>query len=98
MTNRRNFIKQMMDASTLVLGCKLLHFCLKTDNTSAQHEDGDAYATPHAMKGRMINESSDCVMPIWLLANKNGGICCLNLRLCGELQGKTLLPLSSHTL
>lgn len=98
MTNRRNFIKQMMGASTLVLGCKLLHFCLKTDNTSAQHEDGEAYATPHAMKGRMINESSDCVMPIWLLANKNGGICCLNLRLCGELQGKTLLPLSSHTL
>lgn len=98
MTNRRNFIKQMMDASTLVLGCKLLHFCLKTDNTSAQHEDGDSYATPHAMKGRMINESSDCVMPIWLLANINGVICCLNLRLCGELQGKTLLPLSSHTL
>ena len=98
MTNRRNFIKQIMGASSLVLGSKILSSYTKVDNVFAQHEDGDAYATPHAMKGRIINESSDCVMPIWLLANKNGGICCLNLRLCGELQGKTLLPLSSHTL
>lgn len=98
MTNRRNFIKQMMGASSLVLGSKILSSYTKVDNTFAQHEDGETFATPHAMKGRMINESSDCVMPIWLLANKNRGICCLNLRLCGELQGKTLLPLSFHTL
>lgn len=98
MTNRRNFIKQMMGASSLVLGSKILSSYTKVDSAFAQHEDGETFATPHAMKGRMINESSDCVMPIWLLANKNGGICCLNLRLCGELQGKTLLPLSSHTL
>ncbi len=98
MRNKRHQVKQMMDASTLVLGSKILSSYTKVDNAFAQHEDGETFATPHAMKGRMINESSDCVMPIWLLANKNGGICCLNLRLCGELQGKTLLPLSSHTL
>ncbi|UEA63210.1 DUF4434 domain-containing protein [Hoylesella buccalis] len=54
MTNRRNFIKQIMGASTLVMGSKILSSYTKVDNTFAQHEDGETFATPHAMKGMPI--------------------------------------------
>lgn len=54
MTNRRNFIKQMMGASSLVLGSKILSSYTKVDNAFVQHEDGENFATPHAMKGMPI--------------------------------------------
>ena len=54
MTNRRNFIKQIMGASSLVLGSKILSSYTKVDNAFAQHEDGENFATPHAMKGMPI--------------------------------------------
>lgn len=54
MTTRRNFFKQMMGASSLVLGSKILSFYTKVDNVFARHEDGETCATPHAMKGMPV--------------------------------------------